>query len=182
MVLGVTQLVRTVMAAVPRQPVLSASAQFFLPHRPMPKEDTSPHPDRGCRGPCLSEWHRLGFVARCSLWSSSLTQRQRRFAASEMPAIPKPVTVEKVPPPLPRPVPCPGRFCPVLLTLPSYKAFQAVSVGQLYWISTHHWLLSVPPACFPNSSCWPLNPWKTRALVMKEVGEGLRPGGTPWST
>lgn len=182
MVLGVTQLVGTVMAPVPRQPVHSASSQFSLLHSPVPKEDTSPYPDRGCRGARLSEGHRFGFVGGCSFWSSSLTHRQWRFAASKTPAVPKPVMVENVPPPLSQPVPCPGRFYPVLLTQPSYKTFQVVSVSQLYWISSHQWLLSFPPACYPNSSCQSTKPRKTRALVMQEVEEGLWPRGIPWST
>lgn len=155
--LGVTQLVGTVIAAVPRQPVLSASAQFSLPRSPVPTEDTGLHPDRGCKGSLLSEGRWFGFVGGCSLWSSSPTHRQGRF---EMLAIPKPV------------------FYP----MPSDKAFQVVPASQLYRISSHQWLLPAPPACFPNSSCWSINPWKTRALVRREVGEGVRPRGSPWST
>lgn len=45
--LSVTQLIRVVMAVLPRQPVLAASAQFSLTHSSMPKEDTSLHPDPG---------------------------------------------------------------------------------------------------------------------------------------
>lgn len=81
-----------------------------------------------------------------------------------------------VPPSPLQPVPCPGRFYPALLTLPSYRASQVASAGCLYWISSHQGLLSIPPACFPNSSYLSINAWKTRTLMMGRVSGQI---GTP---
>lgn len=142
--LGVTQIIRAVMAAVPRLPVLPVSAGTF--------------PDWRRTAICTRTGAAKGLFSLkspalvsqvCAGYEGIPWHRGRAGLLSLMcRAHPKPAMLGNVPPSPWQP----RQVLPSPLKLPSYRTPQVVSAGHLYWIFSHKGLLSLSPACFPNSS------------------------------